>query len=258
MSADRQRPARLPTWQLPAGVSRALWDQMHDLHEARSYDARLSDTPLLRADLDFVRRHCRPPGRLIDLGCGTGRLALAMARDGHKVVAVDLSPAMLRVLGENAAAAGLPIERAQANLVDLSCFADGSFDHAACLFSTLGLIAGQGNRRNFLRHVHRLLRPGGTLVVHVHNRWHLLRTRHGRRMLLGNLGGGDFVMPPREGVGPLPMHLFTRREIARCLREAGFRIVEILPVSASATPRLRLPWLVPGLRAYGFLAAASR
>ena len=122
-------------WQLPPGVSRGLWDALHDPQAARDYDARLAGTPLLTVDIDFVRRHCPQPGRLIDLGCGTGRLSVPLAREGFSCVAVDLSEEMLTIVGEKAATAGVDVSRIQANLVELSAIADASFDCAACLFS---------------------------------------------------------------------------------------------------------------------------
>ena len=78
-------------WQLPPGVSREVWDYLHDSTLARRYDESLAGTPLLDLDQRFVARHCPTPGRLIDLGCGTGRVAVPLARLGHRVTAVDLS-----------------------------------------------------------------------------------------------------------------------------------------------------------------------
>ncbi len=49
-------------WQLPPGVTRPLWDYLHDPDIARQYDARLAGTPLLTLDIAFVLDHCRPPG----------------------------------------------------------------------------------------------------------------------------------------------------------------------------------------------------
>ncbi len=129
-------------WQLPPGVSRALWDYFHDPAIARAYDQTLADTPLLSVDQAFVLEHCRPASRIIDLGSGTGRLAITLAQHGHRPIAVDLSPEMLKVLLAKSASLGLAIPCACANLVQLGAFADASFDHAACLFSTLGLIVG--------------------------------------------------------------------------------------------------------------------
>ncbi|MBI3821230.1 MAG: methyltransferase domain-containing protein [Planctomycetes bacterium] len=253
-------------WQLPIGVSRSLWDYFHDPEIARGYDADVGDTPLLRIDQQFVREHCQPPGRIIDLGCGTGRLALPLAEHGYQPVAVDLSPEMLKVLGEKAAARGLTIPRICANIAALDIFADASFDHAACLFSTLGLIVGAEARRRAIAHVFRLLRPGGVFVLHVHNRWHNLWTSHGRWLLWNDLwsswfGGGeagDYEMPPRQGVGALTMHLFTRREVTGLLQSAGFEIVEVRPVSLNPDGRLACPWWFGRLRAYGYMIAVRK
>lgn len=245
-------------WELPPGVSRGLWDYLRDPSIADEYDRRLSGTPLLSADLAFVRQHFVKPGRVIDLGCGTGRLAIDLAARGFTTVAVDLSEEMLRVAADKARAASVHVDFAKANLVDLNAFADGTFDYAACLFQTLGMIAGDAERRAVLAHVRRLLKPGGMFVLHVHHVWYHLRTRAGRRLLLGNafdrLRGkralGDFVMPPHHGLGEMPMHLFSKPEIQRLLRDAGFAVATCVGVSAEGG---KPGWLRPP---YGFLIAA--
>jgi SAM-dependent methyltransferase len=253
-------------WQLPPGVSRSLWDYFHDPAIARNYDQTLRDTPLWTMDQDFVLEYCRPPGRLIDLGCGTGRLSITLAQQGYQPVAVDLSPEMLKVLGEKATALGLVIPRICANLVDLRMFAGQTFDYAACLFSTLGLVVGTDARRSVLTHVHHLLRPDGILVLHVHNRWFNLWTHPGRKLLraemlaswLGRQPSGDYQMPPHQGIGPLTMHLFTRAEIVDLLRSCGFEIVEVRPLSLRSDSKLTCPWWFGWLRSYGYLIAARK
>jgi SAM-dependent methyltransferase len=253
-------------WQLPPGVNRGLWDYLHDPAIARSYDERLADCSLLTVDRLFAERHFDRPGSLIDLGCGTGRLLVPFARRGSWVLGVDLSAAMLAVAGERAAAAGVEVHLLKANVVELDCLRDGSFDHAACLFSTLGLVAGAAARRRAVGHVYRLLRPGGRFVLHVHNRWFHLGDRPGRRWLLADglralasrAEGGDRVMPVHQGIAGLTLHLFTRREAVTLLRGAGFHIREVRPVSLAADGRLAAPWWFGRLRAYGYLIAAER
>jgi SAM-dependent methyltransferase len=50
----------------------------------------------LRADVEFYRRRARKSGGpILELGVGTGRVAMALADDGHEVVGVDMSPVML-------------------------------------------------------------------------------------------------------------------------------------------------------------------
>jgi SAM-dependent methyltransferase len=253
-------------WQLPPGVSRGLWDYLHDPTIARTYDERLADCSLLEIDQRFAERVFDRPGWLIDLGCGTGRLLLPFARRGYGVVGVDLSAEMLAVAGTKAAAAGVEVYRLRANLVELDCVRTGAFDYAACLFSTLGMVAGAAERRRAVAHAYRVLRPGGRFVLHVHNRWFNLRNPQGRRWLVGDClralagraGHGDRAMPVHQGVAGLALHLFSRREAVRLLQGAGFRLLQVRPVSLRPDGRVPAAWCFGGLRAYGYLLAAER
>jgi SAM-dependent methyltransferase len=259
-------PTAPPDWQMPPGVNHGLWDYLHDPAIASNYDASLAGTPLFQIDQQFVERHCSSVGRLIDLGCGTGRLLVSMAQRGHWSLGVDLSAPMLAAAAEKARQAGVSVALLQANLTQLDGLADETFDCAACLFSTLGMVLVQAARELVVRHAFRLLRPGGRFVVHVHNRWFLFGSRAGRRWLASNLwrawrgqkDAGDRLMPVHQGIAGLTLHLFTRREVVRLLRGAGFRVVEVQPISLRADGRLPLAWWLGGLRAYGYLLAAER
>lgn len=256
----------LPDWKLPAGTSQGLMAYVTAVDLARQYDGSLEGSPLLQCDLRYCEQMFPSPGRLIDLGCGTGRLLLPFARQGFKVLGVDLSAEMLSVAATKVREAGLSVALVQMNIVELDAVRDGSFDYAACLFSTLGMVVGMENRRQVLTHIFRVLRPGGRLVLHVHHRWHHLKSRVGRRWLLRDLGRrirgaanvGDYEMPTHGTIAGLTLHQFSRREILGELRHAGFGILDVEPVSLRADCKLPLPWLLPGLRAYGFLITAER
>ena len=243
----------LPDWQLPPGTDRGLWDYVSSERVAREYDAALAGTPLLEIDLRFADRHFPTPGRLVDLGCGTGRLLVHFARRGFSCVGVDLSDAMLDVVREKAERDGLAIERLKANLVELGALPNATFDYAACLFSTLGMVRGRDNRTRFLGHVRRILKPGGVFVVHAHNACY----RFG--LGLGRPGGerGDRTMPQHRGGAELTLHHFTRRELVADLAGAGFRVRELVPVGTRSDGRLPAAWFLRGLRAHGFLVAAG-
>lgn len=261
MNGDR----RLADWQLPAGVDRGLWDYIQSPSVARGYDDALAGSALFATDERFVARHCPTPGRLIDLGCGTGRLLLAFARRGYQVLGVDLSAEMLSVARDKADAAGVSVELLQANLAELDAVSDDRFQYAACLFSTLGMIRGADVRRRVVSQAFRVLRPGGVLILHVHNRWFNARDPAGRRWLLRNLlaiasgrEAGDRTMPVHHGVAGLTLHQFTRREAVGMLQGAGFGIREVRPVGIRAGGNLPYPRWLPSLRAYGYLLAAQK
>lgn len=256
----------IPDWQLPEGVDRGVWDYAHSTTLAHNYDTALCETPLLQHDLAFCERHLPTPNHLIDLGCGTGRLLLPFARRGFSCVGVDLSPEMLTVAARKLQAERLPTRLLRANLVDLGMIATETFDSAACLFSTFGMIRGRNAREGMLAHVFRIIRPGGTFVIHVHNRWFALSSRSGRRwlranfldMLRGRAEFGDRTERQHQAIGELTLHHFTRREIIRELHRAGFHIGEICPVSTRPDGQLPVSWLLSGWRAYGYLIACHK
>ena len=64
-------------------------------------------------------------------------------------------------------------------------------------------------------------------------------------------------MPQHRGGAELTLHHYTRRELVAELAAAGFRVRELEPVSTRPDGRLPAAWLLPGLRAYGFLVAAE-
>jgi SAM-dependent methyltransferase len=253
-------------WQLPPGVDRGLWDYLRDPGVAQQYDASLAGSSLFRTDVAFVQQHCPAAGRLIDLGCGTGRLLVSLAKRGAWVLGADLSEEMLAAANRKAAEAGVRVHLLKVNLTRLDAIAADSFDCAACLFSTLGMVRGQEERRRVAEHGFRVLKPGGKFVLHVHNRWFNVWDRAGRRWLLKNalaalLGrapAGDRTMPVHQGVANLTLHLFTRREACRLLRDVGFRVVEVKPLSLRPDGELCCPWWFERLRAYGYLIAAER
>jgi SAM-dependent methyltransferase len=251
---------------LPEGVPRGVWEYAHREHIAGDYDEEFATNTLFDFDENVLARSFPTPGVFVDLGCGTGRALLPIARRGFRAIAVDLSPTFLRIVGDKAASAGVRVERLLANLIELGCFADASVDYAACLFSTLGMIRGRENRRKFLRHVVRMLRPGGVFVVHAHNRWHNLRDPQGRAWLLKNLlwerwrgtcEAGDKFFPYR-GIQEMFLHVYTRGEFVAELTSAGFRVRELIPLDTAKRHALTRPWLFGRLRANGWIAVCDR
>jgi ubiquinone/menaquinone biosynthesis C-methylase UbiE len=243
----------LPDWQLPAGVDRGLWDYVSSERVACEYDEALAGSPLLDIDLKFADKHFAKPGRLVDLGCGTGRLLVHFARHGFACTGVDLSDAMLNVVRGKAEREGLSIVLKRANLVELDELSPNEFDHAACMFSTLGMIRGADNRRRFLGHVRRILKPGGVCVLHAHN----ARYRFGRGLGRRGAEPGDRVMPQVRGGAELTIHHFTRRELIGELERVGFCVREWLAISTRPDGRMSFGWIFPAVRAHGFLIAAG-
>ena len=99
------------------------------------------------------------PGRILDLACGTGNHAIRLARRGHEVVGVDLSPNQLAIARRKAREGHVPIRFVQA---DMRSFGLGStFDAAVCMFGAFGYLLSTRDVLQCLRSVRRHLAPDG-------------------------------------------------------------------------------------------------
>jgi SAM-dependent methyltransferase len=256
---------RRPEWQLPRGVPRGVWEYAQAEHIAQEYDEYFAGTRLFDFDEQVLARYFTRCGLVVDLGCGTGRALVPLARRGFRGLGVDLSEQMLRIVGQKAATEGLRIDRIRANLVDLGCLRDQVADYCICLFSTLGMIQGRENRHQALLHARRILKPGGLLAVHVHNFWFSLFDAPSRRWLAGHLlrwllrrdiQRGDKFFDYRR-IPKVYLHTFSQRELLRALRAAGFRLREVIPLHTTRQRPLRCPWFLGWLRANGWIAVCD-
>lgn len=115
--------------------------------------------------IEVLRAHpLGPAATVLDLGAGTGQFALAAARAFGQVIAVDISPAMLAILRERAAAAGM---------ANLTCVEAGllTYEHAGPPVDGVYTRNALHHLPDFwkalaLRRIAGMLRPGGILRLH--------------------------------------------------------------------------------------------
>jgi SAM-dependent methyltransferase len=125
----------------------------HDL-ECGSYSA---DLPLWRQLAEAAG------GEVLDLGCGTGRVALYLARLGHRVAGIDTDPVLVAELNRRARSAGLPVA---AEIGDARDFDLGRrFGLVLAPMQLLQLFDDARQRRRCLACASRHLDPGASLAV---------------------------------------------------------------------------------------------
>lgn len=123
----------------------------HDL-KCGVYDA---DLPLWRMLADEAR------GPVLDVGAGTGRVALDLARLGHEVVAFDAEPGLLAALRERGR--DLPVSTVAGDARDLDV--TGDFPLIIVPMQTIQLFGGSAARLRFLDRAAGHLRPGGRIAI---------------------------------------------------------------------------------------------
>jgi 2-polyprenyl-3-methyl-5-hydroxy-6-metoxy-1,4-benzoquinol methylase len=107
-------------------------------------------------------RTLAPDSRILDLGAGIGRHALALAAMGHRVAALDAAEAAVAATAAAATAQGLNVAIRQAPMTDLP-FEDGQFDHV--LSWNVIYHGDESVVRRTLAEIARVTRPGGSFMA---------------------------------------------------------------------------------------------
>jgi SAM-dependent methyltransferase len=136
---------------------------------ARLYDLDFVDDP---GDLDlYLALAARGDGPILELGVGTGRLAVPLAAAGHRVVGVDRDPAMLARAQAAAERAGdeacARVELVEADINGLRLPSAGSFGLAFVAINSLLMLPTRRAQREALATMAGHLAPGGLAVVDV-------------------------------------------------------------------------------------------
>ena len=113
----------------------------------------------------YVEEAVRSGGPVLELGVGTGRIAVPIAVAGIAVVGVDTSAGMLEVARERAALAGVEVDLRQGDMRDP--LVEGMFPLVAIPFRSLLHMESEADRRAALRAVAKQLAPAGRLVFDV-------------------------------------------------------------------------------------------
>ncbi|MFB7470141.1 class I SAM-dependent methyltransferase [Kitasatospora sp. NPDC056184] len=214
-----------------------FWTEFHDFlfSEQRHAQAEelLDSSPLL----DF------PAGsRVLDLCCGPGVFSVPLARRGHAVTGVDLSPPMLERARRLADGAGAEVTfvRADARAYE----APGAFDVVLNMFTSFGYFEDPADNARVLRTMHDSLTPGGTLVLDLAGKELLARrvtppkvVRRGDDLVVQTDTvlddwarlRSDWVMVRGEHVtrATLVWFVYSAVELRRMAEEAGFERIEV-------------------------------
>ena len=175
----------------------------------------------------YIPSDLRAP--IVDLGCGTGKYGLRLAKSGYSVLLSDLSRGMLEVCRQKAPALGVEnrVTYLKADVMDLSELPRNHF----------ALAIAQGDPLSFaeqpakaLKEVSAILRPGGVLVASLDQTLAAIDHYVEKSDLDGLeklLKSGDMEWLAREEDERFPVHTFTPERLRTLFEKAGFEVLDI-------------------------------
>lgn len=233
---------------------------------AASYDREYGANPIMAWLMeDTFGRLCQlfpAPSRLLEIGCGTGALAVRLAEAGRTVVATDISPAMI-AQARRRSPTGLAADRLTwlaTPAGQIGAHVRGPFDGA---YSNFGPLNCEPDLPRFGAALAELLRPGAAFMASVMNRvcaweifWELIRLHP--RQAVRRLGRGwqtaHMSAGPGEPATELPVRFYSPGAFAAAIGPA-FRTEQIVGYPVLIPP----PYLAGRLpQAVGRLASLER
>ena len=185
------------------------YEEKKNVEEMRSWN------PALKAWEREVISHFSSGARLLDIGCGLGREAFALAESGYDVVGIDISQEVITQVRQLAEEKGYDIPFVAYDGKKLP-FPDDSFDVVLIWAQTFGLLYGEEYKRDYLSECRRILKPGGLFSFSAHDYEYL------KKQYPHCLDGHKFY--PYAG-SEIYWEAFEISELTQYARQAGFDVV---------------------------------
>lgn len=127
--------------------------------------------PFNREQIKFVKGSLIEPyhnKKILDIGCGTGDLVLALLKEGFDVTGIDSDQAMIQKAANKTT--DNPVVFTQMDMKDMTGhFNPSSFDAVLCFGNTLVHLAGMQEIEKVCKEVKRILKPNGKFLIQILN-----------------------------------------------------------------------------------------
>jgi SAM-dependent methyltransferase len=212
------------------------WERFFDEHAPIYEENVFTKNTVLEVDFLLDELSLQPGGSILDVGCGTGRHSIEMAKRGYAVTGIDLSSEMLARAAAAADATGVTVDWVHADATRFSL--PNKYDAAICLCEGAFGLLGQADDPieqplAILRNISRSLKPQAKSLFTVLSAARMLRMHQNEDVAAGRFDPLTLTessqCPPREGLPAIAVRErgFVATELTLLFRLAGMSVVNI-------------------------------
>jgi SAM-dependent methyltransferase len=215
---------------------KSTWETFFDAHAPIYEENEFTKNTVQEVDFLLEIFGLPPGGSVLDVGCGTGRHSIELAKRGYAVTGLDLSAEMLAIAADAAKAADVPVEWVHSDATRFSF--PRRYDAAVCLCEGAFGLLGQGDDAveqplSILCNISRSLKPRAKAVFTVLNAAAVLRKYENKDVAEGRFDPLTMVEssehPPREGLPAIAVRerAFIATELMLLFRLAGMSVLNM-------------------------------
>jgi len=200
------------------------WEKFFDGHAAFYMDNIFTRNTLEEAEFILRELDLDPGSHILDMGCGTGRHAIELAKRGYRVTGVDISSGMLVEAEKTAQEAGVQVEWIHGDATEFT--AQKLFDAAICLCEgAFGLLSADDDPMEhdlaILRNISNSLKPSAPFLLTALNGYRMIRQYQQK-----DIAAGSFDPIRMVELSVLEAETDAGKVIQRC-RERGHLPTEL-------------------------------
>lgn len=148
----------------------------HSQEEEVKEFSRLVQFGLYNFEENFINKYLKLPSKILNIGCGAGREAIALYRKGFEVICFDFSENMVFEAQKNFKKYNIKINVFQMDATKMG-IKENHFDACIMFGQMLAWVPLRENRIGILMECKRILKPGGYLLFSTHSRKYKLKYR---------------------------------------------------------------------------------
>lgn len=217
-------------------AEKSTWEEFFNAHAAVYEENIFIKNTVEEVGFLLEELSLPPGGSILDIGCGTGRHSIELAKRGYAVTGLDLSSEMLARAADAARIAGAHVAWVHADAARFSF--RGRYDGAVCLCEgAFGLLGRRddpiGQPLSILRNISESIKPRAKAVFTVLNATAMIRKYSNKDVAEGRFNPMTMVESsehsPREGLPPLAVRErgFVPTELVLLFRLAGLTVLNI-------------------------------
>lgn len=227
------------------------WEAFFDQHAPHYMQNTFTKNTVAEVNFLLEELQLLPGSSILDMGCGTGRHAIGLARHGYHVIGVDISSRMLAEAEKAATEAGVTVEWVHSDATKFS--ASKLYDAAVCLCEgAFGLLSTDEDPIEhdsaILRNISNALKPGAPFILTTLNSFAQIRklaqedVEQGRFDPVTMLEAADeeWDLPEGKKIVHVRERRYTPPELVALFQQTGFNVEHIWGGTAGRWGRRQL------------------